>query len=108
LCKPLRVVLLDPLLVGSRADVVDPVEMSEKPLDGAADSAFKLLRGAPVQFALDLCGVDGIATVVARAILDIRDQAGTLAEGRIRDHFIENFADCGHDFNVGTLVVASN
>ena len=44
--------------------------MVEIPAHGFADALLERVRGRPAQVALDLRGVDGVAAVVAGAVLD--------------------------------------
>ncbi|MNZ90986.1 hypothetical protein D3C78_1099590 [compost metagenome] len=52
-----------------------PLRVVQIPLDGLADTGLEGFLGSPAQFALDLAGIDGVAQVVAGAVLDVGDQA---------------------------------
>ena len=85
-CASLRVVLCDPLAVGAGSHAFDPGGVVQVPADGLAQAGFELFGRLPAQFARDLGGVDGVAAVVAGAVLDEGDQASARAEpasGRI-------------------------
>ncbi|MNG31980.1 hypothetical protein D3C84_1178860 [compost metagenome] len=52
----------------------DPLGIVQVPLDGLADTGLEGFLRYPAQFALDLAGVDGIAQVVTRTVLNVGDQ----------------------------------
>jgi hypothetical protein len=110
------VVLVQPLLVGAAFDVGDPVGVVQVPLDGFAYAGFEGFFGCPAEFALDLAGVDGVAQVVAGAVLDMGDQVFIGADrGQVRSYrrsgwaeFVEQFTERVDDFDVLFFVVTAD
>src|SRR5699024_3356840 len=56
-------------------DVLPPVLIVQIPLNGLADARVKCILGLPAKLRLNLCGVNGIAPVVARPVRHKADQA---------------------------------
>lgn len=48
--------------------------MIEVPADGLADASLEVFLGQPIQVAFDLVGINGIAEVMAGAILHMGNQ----------------------------------
>jgi len=67
------ILLVDPLLVGTRGDVGHPVLIVEIPPDGLADARLEGLGGFPTQLPVDLGGVDRVAAVVPGSIGNVGD-----------------------------------
>ncbi len=82
--------------------------MREVPLHGLADPGLEGLGGLPPKFTLDLAGVDGIAAVVARPVLHVRDLAFIALAIGTRTQLVEQGADGLHDLDVGLFVPAAH
>ena len=67
----MRIILLNPIFIISASDVFYPVLVVEIPLHGFADACFECFGGFPAELVVNFCGIDGVATVVARAVGDI-------------------------------------
>ena len=87
-----------------------PVLVFQIPLYGFADTAVEGFLGCPAEFALDFCGVDGVALVVAGAVGDVGDEVGITGDavGFSGGEFFEQGADGLYDFEVGFFVVAAD
>lgn len=48
--------------------------MIKVPADGLADASLEVFLGQPIQVALDFIGINGIAEIMAGAILHVGDQ----------------------------------
>ena len=96
----MRVILLNPIFVIPARDIPHPVLVVEIPLDGFADAGLEAFRRFPTELAVDFCGVDGVAAVVARAVGDEGDLVLVeLAIGAWRE-FVEECANGVHDIKV--------
>src|SRR6188768_1280539 len=83
------VLLRDPVAVGPALHALHPVAMGQVPLHGLADAGLEGLGRLPAQLALDLARVDGVAPVVARAVLHEGDLSGVAAAVRARAQFVQ-------------------
>ena len=88
-------------------DGAHPFLVVEIPAHGLADALLELVGGQPAQLLLDLRRVNGVAAVVARAVLDEGDQLARIA-AELRGHFVDQIADQLHDVEVGPFVVAAD
>ncbi len=68
------VLLDDPVAVAAAQDVLDPGLVIEIPLHGLPDAGLEGLGRFPAEFAFELTGVDGVASVVAGAVGDVGDR----------------------------------
>ena len=102
------VLFADPVLVGAAGDVGNPGLVVEIPLHCLADAGLEGLGRLPAEFPFELAGVDGVATVVAGAVLHVgnlflvRFAVGTWAE------FVEDGAQGMDDVKVGHFVPAAD
>lgn len=88
--------------------MLDPLGVGEIPLDGLAEAGLETLLREPVELALDLAGVDGVAAVVAGAILHVSDELRVRAMRRVGDKLIQQRAEGVDNVDVGALVVAAD
>src|ERR1700733_8145900 len=56
------------------ADSRHPISIFSIPVDGLAQALIERNRGLPAEFALDLLAIQSVPTIVARAILHVREQ----------------------------------
>ena len=99
----------DPLLVVAGADLGAPFEVGEVPRDGALEAGGPGFGGLPAEIALDLGAVDGVAAVVAGAVLDEGDEfAALLAAGERRGLGVDEIADFLDDAQVGEFVAPAD
>src|ERR1700722_113766 len=75
------------------------------PVNSFLDPAFEMLLSAPAQFTFKLCGVDGIAPVVPRSILDKGYQISSRAILAGRD-IIEQIANAFYHVEVRPFIAA--
>ena len=64
----------NPLPVASTGDIADPFFIIQVPFHGFANSCLECFPGTPAKVALNLTCIHGITTIVARAILNKRNQ----------------------------------
>ena len=57
-----------------------PFAVFQVPLDGLADAGFEGFLRDPTQFAFDFAGINGVAKIVAGAILYVGDQVAVVAD----------------------------
>lgn len=107
-CRSLAVLFADPVAVAAALDVGYPIRMIEIPLHGFADPGFKGFGRFPAELTLDLARIDGIAAVMARAILDVGDLFLVGLAIDTRTQFVKKAADGLDDVDVGFLVPAAN
>ena len=68
-----------------KTDRLAPVAMLEKPAQRGLEPRVEVVGGSPAELALDLRRVDGVATVVARPVLDEGLQPGVVVHaGRLQ------------------------
>ena len=67
--------------VGTAGDIAQPGFVAKVPVDSFAEALFEGHGRLPTEFAVDFGGVDGVALVVARAVLDKGDESGAVALG---------------------------
>lgn len=72
-CLSVAVVGFHPAAVFSAADACNPVLVAQVPLYGGGQSLLKGHLPLPAQFGLDFGAIDGIAAVVAGAVLYVGD-----------------------------------
>ena len=80
-------------------DVGHPVPVVQVPPDGFGHALLEGVGGGPAQLAGDFGVVDGVAAVVAGAVLHIFDEGFRFAKGGQNQP---------HDFDVGLFVVAAD
>ena len=100
--------LADPILVSAAGDVAYPCLVVEIPLHGLADTGLERLGRLPAEFAFDLGGVDGVAAVVAGAVLDVGDLLFVRLAVGTRTEFVEDGAQGVDDVEVGHFVPAAD
>ena len=95
-----RVIFFNPVFVIPAGDIPHPILIFEIPLDGFADACLEAFGRLPTEFAVDFCGVDGVAAVMAGAVCDEGDLLLVeLAIGAWRE-FVEECANGVHDIKV--------
>ena len=82
--------------------------VGQVPLDGLADPGFEGLTRLPPQFCLNLSGVNGIAAIMAGAVLDKSDEPAVGHHWILGSQFVENCAYRVDNFQVALLVSSSN
>ncbi len=70
----LRVLGADPVAIRTALHALHPLVVGQVPLDRLAQAGLERFLRPPAEFGGELAGVDRVAAVVARAILDERDQ----------------------------------
>ncbi|MNJ46822.1 hypothetical protein D3C77_419610 [compost metagenome] len=87
-----------------------PFQVVQVPLHGLAQAGFEGFFGGPPQLTLDLAGVDGIALVMARAVVNESNQLGIVGHSRrtLWRELFEQRADSTNNIDVFLLVVATN
>ena len=75
----LRVLLADPLAVGTALHVGHPLRVVQVPLHGLGNAGVEGFCRLPAQFTFDLVRIDGVAAVVAGAVGDVGDLFGVAA-----------------------------
>ena len=98
----------DPVLVGAAGDVGNPGLVVEIPLHGLADAGLEGLCRLPAEFTFELAGVDGVATVVAGAVLNVGDLVLVGFAVGARAEFVEDGAQGMDDVEVGFFVPAAD
>ena len=100
--------LANPTLVGTARHVVYPGLVVEIPLDSFLDARFEGFGWFPAKFSLNLAGVDGVASVMTGAILDVGNLGfvGLLVGAWAK--LIKNGAQCVDNVEVGLFVPATN
>src|SRR3712207_6228625 len=63
-----RIIQVDPIAVSTGLDIVHPVLIREIPLDGFSNACLKCFGRLPVQFALNLGGINCITAIVAGSV----------------------------------------
>lgn len=99
----------DPLLVVAGADLLAPGGAGEIPIDGVGEAGFPGFGGGPAEVALNFGAVDGIAAVVAGAVLDEGDEgAAGFPVFERRSLGIDEVANFFDDAEIGQFVVAAD
>src|SRR5215470_4259095 len=108
-CRASRAVIeLDPFRLRARLDLGEPVPILEIPGDRLLQPFREAQRGLPGKLARDLAGIDRVAPVMARAILDELDQSRMGLEARARSDLVEHRAQLRHHLEIGHLRVAAD
>ena len=102
------VLLADPVLVSAAGDIANPSLVVEVPLYGLLDAGLESLEGLPAEFAFDLGSVDGVAAVVAWAVLDVGDLLFVRLAVGTRAEFVEDSAQGVDDVEIGLFVPAAD
>src|SRR5262245_46763528 len=76
LCRgpAIAVVSLQPLAVVARAHLLDPLRALYVPAHRLCQASLERLSRSPAELALNLARVDRVTQVVARTVLDVRDE----------------------------------
>jgi len=82
--------------------------MFQVPPDGFNQAGFQGFCRLPAQFPPDFCDFHGIAPVMTGAIGDIFHQAGMGGAAGKRAQLVQNGTNCGHNFNIGRLIITAN
>lgn len=82
--------------------------MVQVPFNGLADPRVECFFRRPAEVVVDLTGVDGVAEVVAGAILDVCDQDAIGAAVGSGAHFVQQVAEGMYHLDVLLLVMASD
>ena len=104
----LAVLLIQPIPVGAARHVGDPILIVEIPLHRLADAGIEGFGRFPAEFSLEFAGVDGVAAVVAGAILDVGDLVGVGLAVGARAEFVEDGTEGADDVEVGLFVPAAD
>src|SRR5690606_25409543 len=80
--ESVAIVCGNPVPVAAGDNMGHPVRVGKVPVDGFGQAAGKGFHRGPTQLPLDLAGVDGVAAVVAGAVLDGCDQVAVAADSR--------------------------
>src|SRR5262249_53891030 len=97
-------------------DRLTPVAVLEIPGDRGAQTLRKSVRGTPAELRLEACGIDGVATVVARPVGNegpkVRVARDTLpGQRRVADRGqdrLEHLTEAIDDLEIGPLLSGSN
>ena len=88
--------------------MVDPFLVIQIPLHGFLDTGLESFLWLPAEFLFKLTGIDGVAAVVARTILNEGDLCGVALAIGTWFEFIEDGAEGVNDVEVGFFVPATN
>src|SRR5438445_4530937 len=97
----------DPVAVFASRYIPHPGLVVQIPFHRLAQAGFDCFSGHPAEFTLEFAGVDGVATIVARTILDEGDLVGVGARV-LRPQFVQQIAHGVHDLDIGLLVPAAD
>ncbi len=86
---------------------MDPSLVVEVPANRFPNALLEFVGGGPAEFPLNLGSVDGVAAVVARAVLDEGDELARVV-AQLGRHLVDQIADDLDDPEVGPLVVAAD
>ncbi len=100
--------LFDPLAVGTRLHVCDPVGVVQVPLHGFADTGLEGFGGLPAEFGFELARIDGVAAVVASAVGHVGDLFGVALAVGAGAQLVEQGAHGVDDLDVGLFVPAAD
>ncbi len=97
-------------LIAAVLYVLAPVEMVQVPLYGLAQAASKGFPRRPAQFAFELAGIDGVASIMAWSIFDKADQLGIGASitSMLGRQFVEQRTDAVHHLQIALLIVPAD
>ena len=104
----LRVLLADPLAVGTALHIGDPLRVVQVPLHGFGNAGVKGFCRLPAQFTFNLVRIDGVAAIVAGAVGDVGDLFGVAAAIGTRAQLVQQTADGVHDVDIGLFVPAAD
>ena len=100
------VLLLHPLPIRAAGDVSCPLVVLKVPEDGLADATLERLSRMPLQFVLDLAGIDRVTAIVPWPVGHECDQFPVGQDWIFRAKFIEQLTDGLDNFDVGLFVPA--
>src|SRR6266702_4330693 len=95
------------LPISAAGHVRHPLPVGEVPVDGLVDPLLEGVGGLPSQVPLDLGGVDGVAAVMPRPVLDESEQSAVLAPVPFQLP-VHQIADLVDDVDVLPLIVAAD
>src|SRR5438874_1239879 len=93
----------NPAVVIARGDLIYPRFIVEVPVNSFPNSTVKCLAWLPSQLALHLARVHGISAIMTRPVFHKGDQFAVRNYRIAGAKFIENVADCLHDFEISLL-----
>src|SRR5579862_8958089 len=95
-----RVLLRHPLSITAASYILHPVVMFKIPAHRLFNASFKSFFRMPIEFALDLANVHGVATIVAGTVLDERDEAVMGYDRVLRTKLIQQSTYRADDFKI--------
>lgn len=84
-----------------------PLQIVEVPFDGFSQAGFEGFCRGPAEFALYFAGVDGVALIVAGAVVDEGDEISVVPLFA-RAQGVEDAAQGAYDVEIGLFVVAAD
>ncbi|MNY59372.1 hypothetical protein D3C86_1958110 [compost metagenome] len=76
-----------------------------------SDAGLECFHRLPIQLTLDFPGIDGVAAVMARAVLNVRNQVAVLLDGMLRGgrgQLLQDVTKRLHHLQIPLLVVAAD
>src|ERR1039457_6542208 len=94
----------DPVPITSACNIPDPIGIGQIPLNGFANAGFKCLPRFPSKFSLNFARVDGIASIMPRAVFDKGDEIAMGDHWVKGPQLIQDHANGFHDLDIGLFV----